>query len=165
MAATSSTVKEPKLWGCLVSSKSWAEDAKEYGLYRFGTQTSTGIEKIFADADCFANGGARVHDGRYGVTFCDDTHLEYGVIYTYYYEYDYSSGRMVRSKQEVSNTLAALETAQYDATGEVYGVYYNANLDAMEYGKADFDDYISIATYIYCKGRAEKLHAPCTFYA
>lgn len=144
---------EPRLWGCVASANSWTKDDKPYGLYRISAGSPIRVEKIFNSDACLANGGARVHDGRYGVTFYDAIDLSYGIMYTYYYEYDYTSGEQVFSRQEISNTLAAVETAQYEATGDVYGVFYNSNMDGLEYGKINYDGFtrstISSANHYY----------------
>ncbi|WP_299271530.1 hypothetical protein [uncultured Prevotella sp.] len=132
--------KAPRLWGCLNSSNTWNSDGSDYGLYRINIQPAISIEKIFTNPECIANGGARIHDGKYGVTVCDYSGVGYGVIYTDYLEFNYTSGNHVYSRRELDNTFAAIETAQYAETGDVYGVYYNSDLTGLEFGKMNFDE-------------------------
>lgn len=132
--------KAPRLWGCLNSSNTWNSDGSDYGLYRINIQPAISIEKIFTNPECIANGGARIHDGKYGVTACNYSGVGYGVIYTDYLEFNYTSGNHVYSRRELDNTFAAIETAQYAETGDVYGVYYNSDLTGLEFGKMNFDE-------------------------
>lgn len=145
--------KGPRLWGCLYNSNTWNEDGSDAGLYRINLQPSISSEKIFTNDECYANGGARIHDGRYGVFSCDYSGAGYGVVYTDYLEFNYTSGNRVYSRRQLSTSLASIETAQYVETGDVYGVYYNSDMSALEFGKMNFDEFtrstIGEATHFY----------------
>lgn len=132
-----------ELWGFVAYKSDWASDAPHYGLYRLTTGATPELNNMFEYAEdnvYIPNGGCRFADGKFGVMYVDTKFIQYSMITVKYSEYDYLTGEQTFGPETQYKTCAAAETAQDSETGDVYGVFYNNDLTAYEYGKLNFSD-------------------------
>lgn len=132
-----------ELWGCVVYENGQTKNNPHYGLYSIKTSPLTVNQKWTLPWDAsinyeYPNAGSRFDDGKFGFFYADTEYASIGYVFTKYLEYDYTTGENTLESMSVSNALYAMETAQDEATGDVYGVFYNADFSGLEFGKIDF---------------------------
>lgn len=133
-----------ELWGCLRASESWT--GNKFGFYKFNAKenpsfspmmlfdTSTGIPAFI-----YANAGSRLYDGMLDFVYIN---TEYPDYYFYHYRINTEEDpwQIVVDKERLSDkALWALETATDNATGRVYGQFYNSSVTGLEFGEVDYN--------------------------
>jgi hypothetical protein len=142
-----------ELWGHVISQK--ATDWDQYcGIYKFNATATPTTQQLVTTWDYQANGGGGIVDGIYHFVYLDLTYAEQGVVSRLHYRYDTESWEQIGSGWNVdSYKYVALETAQNQITGKVYGEFYNDDASGMEFGVIDYNNMtrttIGTATNVY----------------
>ena len=133
-----------ELWGCLRSSESWTSN--KFGFYQFNAKenpsftpkmifdTSTGIPSYI-----YANAGSRLYDGMLDFVYINTDYPDY-YFYHYRINTEEEPWQIVVDREKVKDkALWALETATDNATGRVYGQFYNSSMTGLEFGEIDYN--------------------------
>ncbi len=133
-----------ELWGCLRASESWT--GNQFGFYQFNAKenpsfmpkmlfdTSTGIPSYI-----YANAGSRLYDGMLDFVYINTEYPDY-YFYHYRINTEEEPWQIVVDKERLSDkSLWALETATDNATGRVYGQFYNSSVTGLEFGEVDYN--------------------------
>ena len=131
-----------ELWGNVAYQTSWAEtETAHYGLYSFAASSPLQPSMLFEQSDLIASGGSALVDGVYHCMNLDLSWAGWGMILLYHSTYDVETGEMLTEPTSIDDlSMAALETAQDQSTGTVYGAFYNSDLSAYELGVVDYEN-------------------------
>ena len=126
-----------ELWGAIVDDKTWTEDNKQYGLYKFKAENSIGIEPIGLNHDIVPNGGgAIIGDKLYVVNYFEFI----GRVFVFFYQFDTDTWEQIGDSEIIYDmALIATETATAE-NGTIYGAFYSADGSRIELGIADYEN-------------------------
>lgn len=129
------------LWGNVIYQNTWGEEETHYGFYAFSTAPPiTALNLLGEDPTLIANGGSGVVDGVMHSVFLDMSLAMWGIVKAYHMQFDPENWQRIAPPTEIDLSLAALETAQDQTTGEIYGAFYNSDLTKREFGVVDFEN-------------------------
>ena len=129
-----------ELWGNAIYQTTWGEGEPQYGYYAFSTAAPiSSINALGKDPDMIFNAGCGIVNGVLHGVFLDTSLAVYGIIKAYHLQFDPETWERVAPSKEVQLHLAAFETAQDPTTGEIYGEFYDAQLQQREFGVIDFE--------------------------
>lgn len=124
------------LWGNVLYDNTWGEEAPEYGLYSFSTESPIKVQKQFLDDFFRATGaGAWLEDDLWFVMYQNF----WGVDMIYLYQYDTTTWEQKREQRLTDYSLVACETA-VAKDGTVYGCFLDADGVYNELGVADYEN-------------------------
>ncbi len=129
------------IWANLANKQDWKRESYgPFGYYSFYPVTPLNYTSMFiTDAQTPARNGVQYKNGHlYGLRL-DMTYAAYGIVSEYLYDTDTSTGETTHEQLDYNTqlNLAALETAQA-ADGTVYGLFYNSDGTAVEWGTVDY---------------------------
>ena len=128
-----------ELWGNVVAKSTWGQDETHFGLYTFRASSTLNTDMIFENTECNANSGAVLIDGVYHTFYFYDALEGMGWYTLLYTAYDAETGEIVSPTRDVPDLyMTALDLAYDEASGKVYGVFYNSDFNGLELGVADF---------------------------
>lgn len=134
-------VKVAKFWCNLVYKQGW--DDSTYGPYGYWTLTAQSPVSfdVLARTDdnvYVASNGVQAKDGHIYGAYLNMQYASEGYVYLYLSDTDLKTGQTATSEVGMDYlNLAATETAQAD-DGTVYGVFYAADGQSLEWGVADY---------------------------
>ena len=104
------------------------------------SQTPLFDKQMTLDYTAMANGGVGITDGKLSVVYVNKTNLLWGELTAKRYEYDANTWQQLAVADITDPTVIALETAQHAATGKVYGMFYQADLNTrnFDWGVIDY---------------------------
>ena len=127
--------KPMTFWGNVLYDATWGAETPEYGIYTFGTEAPISVKKQFLDEFFRATGaGAWIEDNLYFVMYQNF----WGTDMIYFYHYDTNTWEKKVEKRIEDYSLIACETA-VAADGTVYGVFYSADGNSLEWGTVDYE--------------------------
>lgn len=127
------------LVGNLAQRNDWTTDNNEYGMYSFVSATPNTLTKLVANSDIYANGGgAFVGDYFYYVN-ADTRYSWLGVVDAYLTKYNTETWEQEGETTKTTTDMIAMEVATDNATGTVYGEFYDASYKTLEWGIADYE--------------------------
>ena len=101
------------------------------------TSNTSVAEFLFEDQDYALNAGAAIVDGKY----CGINLWEFwGYIFVYATSFDLETGEFYYNELD-DYSMIAIETAQDQKTGTIYGEFYNAEITGYELGIADYTNW------------------------
>ncbi len=120
-----------ELYGNVVYQTGWTESTLP-GLYSFNASAPITLTAKFSQKDIRANAGTALIGSQYHVMNSVGTQLYHSV-------YDVETGRLLTDREKVDDpTLIAWETAQDYATNKIYGLFYDKDMQKLEFGVADY---------------------------
>lgn len=134
-------VKVAKFWCNLVYKQGW--DDSTYGPYGYWTltaQSPVAFDVLARTGDnvYVASNGVQAKDGHIYGAYLNMQYASEGYVYLYLSDTDLKTGQTSTSEVGMDYlNLAATETAQAD-DGTVYGVFYSADGQSLEWGMADY---------------------------
>ena len=110
------------------------------GIYAFNPTPTINLTELVSYNKGFFNGGCGiVGDELHGIYY-DASLAGWGLIWVYHYAFDiYTWDLTVEQKLlQNSNSLVALETACDPTTGKIFGEFFTADFQGMEWGEIDY---------------------------
>lgn len=130
------TNNDVELWGSICYQDTWTQDYRPYGLYTFNASSPIQVDSIGLDPMLQANGGAAYYDGKYHYV----NYLAMLANDHRYYEYDVESKQITRREDLPDYSLVAEETAYDGINHRVYGIFWSADMSALQLGIADYSN-------------------------
>lgn len=128
-----------EIWGNLVYRSDWNGETSSQGIYGFNTSSPATQMAKYTESRMQANGKGSLFGGK--LNFVNYTKSDYG-LYVYFYQYDVKTWKKLKSSSVYDDGVVALETATDQATGKVYGQFYNADdASVKELGVIDYSGY------------------------
>lgn len=140
------TASGRELWGNLVYRSDWNGETAEQGIYGFDTTSPAAQTARYTQSGMQANGKGSLFAGKLNLVNYKKT--DYGLS-VYFYQYDVKTWKKLKSQTVYDDGVVALETATDQATGKVYGQFYNAGDAAVkELGVIDYTGFAPKRTTI-----------------
>lgn len=131
---TASAQLTPEIWG-------WMYKYGDYtGCISFSADAPETIAKLKnTNSDAIGNAGSVIIDGKLHYIYANMTYASIGWAQAFYYRYDAATWTIEQSRTSITDyELIAYETAHDKVTGTVYGEFYNAAANGMEWGIIDY---------------------------
>ena len=121
-----------QLYGSMIYNNSWTDEySAPYGIYSFPVTDNTTFELVQKDPYLKANGGGIYIDGTY---YCVRYVEYYGEISVVHFQ-SFDTDTWERNIFEETDVTSISLDMTYDiATQQVYGCFYNANMDGYVFG-------------------------------
>lgn len=127
------------LVGNLAQCDGWTSDNNEYGMYSLLTAKPNELTKLVANSSIYANGGgAFVGDYFYYVN-ADTRYSWLGIVDAYLTKYNTETWEQEGETTKTTNDMIAMEVATDNATGTVYGEFYDASYKTLQWGIVDYE--------------------------
>ena len=129
------------LWGNMVKSKAWTA-GDQYGYYSFSTAAPiTTFNVLGKNQKMVADGGSVIYDGVLHLFYLDTSMALFGgEVKAYHMQFDPETWEQVAEPVQVSLDLTTSDFAQDQATGTVYGQFYNSTTNQRELGVIDLEN-------------------------
>ncbi len=130
----------PAMAGSVTAADSWPYDNPPIGVYSLPGAAGQNFRLLGEGPD--ATGGGVAIDGKY---YCVNYYTLSGYYISKVYCYDMETWKLLKSGDGEAG-LIATDVALDPTTGNVYGFFYNDNVNGYEFGTINYDNYIR--TYI-----------------
>lgn len=127
------------LVGNLAQRDGWSSDSNEYGMYSLSTAKPNELTKLVVNSSIYANGGgAFVGDYFYYVN-ADTRYSWLGIVDAYLTKYNTDTWEQDGETTKTTNDMIAMEVATDNATGTVYGEFYDTSYKTLQWGIVDYE--------------------------
>lgn len=130
----------PKLWGAVLFSGNW--DVSDPGNFPYGIYSFPAVSNLTITPECIdgyylnANGGGVIVDGIFN--YVSYQMYSGGYVYATCYRWDVHNNCYVSEAYCENPGMIAMDVT-YDTTDKnIYGIYYNSDLSALEFAIADY---------------------------
>ena len=129
------------LWGNMVKSKAWTA-GDQYGYYSFSTAAPiTTFNVLGKNQKMVADGGSVIYDGVLHLFYLDTSMALFGgEVKAFHMQFDPETWEKVAEPVQVSLDLTTSDFAQDQATGTVYGQFYNSTTNQRELAVIDLEN-------------------------
>ena len=133
-----------EIWGCLRASDTWTTN--KFGFYKFNAKENPSFSSLMlfnydtgVASYIYANAGSRLYNGMLDFVYIDTDYPDW-YFFHYRINTEEEPWKVEVDREQLSDkALWALETATDNATGRVYGQFYNSSMSALEFGEIDYN--------------------------
>lgn len=123
------------IYGSVIFGASWTNDNSPSGMYSFPASANTTLTSLMIGSNFEANGGGVYVDGKYHMVNYMDI---FGFIIANYHIYNTETWETIYSA-DVDATSVATDMTFDPITGNVYGCFFNEDLDGYVFGTMDLE--------------------------